>query len=63
VTRVLEGIIGVRVPPGVGAIEMRYRPLLLVSLTWVSWVTLLLTLGILAMRRASAAGSQRTRPT
>jgi hypothetical protein len=47
VTRVLDGLIGVRVPAGTADIELRYRPTLLIVLTWVSGATLFLALLIL----------------
>ena len=36
VVRVAGGLIGVQVPPGVGAVSLRYRPTLQIALTWLT---------------------------
>ena len=57
VSRVLGGLIGVQVPAGVQAVELRYRPIGLVVSTWLSWATLLAATAVLTV----AAGNRRQR--
>jgi hypothetical protein len=57
VTQVLGGLIGVQVPAGVQAVQLRYRPTLLIVLTWVSAATVVFAASLLAV-----AAANRDRP-
>ena len=57
VTRVQGGLIGVQVPAGVPAVELRYRPTTLIVLTWLSGATVIMATAILAV----AVSHQRRR--
>jgi len=52
------GLIGVRVPPGVSSVELRYRPVWVMLATALAWSTLLLGLGALIV----LSGLARRRP-
>lgn len=59
---VLGGLIGVRVPPGISSVQLRYRPVMVMLATALAWSTLiagfaaLIVLRRTAGRRASASG-------
>jgi hypothetical protein len=49
-------LIGVEVPPGVGAVQLRYRPPLLVTLTWIAGLVLLAACATLVLGRRGLRG-------
>ena len=53
VTRVFGGLMAVQVPAGVDTVELRYRPGLLILLTWVSRATLVVVVVILLVAVAN----------
>ncbi len=57
VMRVAGGLIGVQVPPGVGAVSLRYRPTLRIALTWLAGLVVLAAAVILLV-----AATSRGRP-
>ena len=52
------GLIGVRVPPGVSSVQLRYRPVAVMAATALAWVTLIAGFGVLiVLRRAGRRSS------
>jgi hypothetical protein len=49
VTPVAEAFLGVRIPPGVDHVEVRFEPRMRVLLTWVSGITLLALTTVVAV--------------
>ena len=48
-----SGLLGIRVPPGVDAVQVRYRPVMVMLATALAWVTLIAGFAaLIVLRRA-----------